>query len=137
MKMRRFDASRLRRASGVEVKVTGSQKQDYVEEELERAREDWPEKNGTSSGEVEGDEDSTNSETLGTVRRSQPNWCCKSKDAIKPYLQEMNVAYTTRLASTNRQDVAKFRVASGRARQAERRAGSGGKHRKMREKYSG
>ena len=47
--MRRFDVARLRCASGVEVEETGSWKQKFVEEVLERAREDCPE-SGTVVG---------------------------------------------------------------------------------------
>ena len=47
--MRRFDVARLRCASGVEVEETGYWKQKFVEEVLERAREDCPE-SGTVVG---------------------------------------------------------------------------------------
>ena len=90
---------------------------------LERAREGWPEDDTVvekwkvmRAALVD-----TALETLGRVRRSQPDWFRESEDIIRPYLQERNVAYTKWLANTNRQYLVKFREARSRARQAVRR----------------
>ena len=94
--MRRFDVSRLRSTSGVEVEETRFRKQEYVEGVLERAREGWPEDETVmEKWEVmRAALIDTALKTLGRVRSSQPDWFRESEDIIRPYLQERNVAYT-------------------------------------------
>ena len=95
--MRRFDVSRLRCTSGVDVEETRFRKQEYVEGVLERAREGWPE------DETVVEKWKVMRAALVEVRRSQPDWFHESEDIIRPYLQERNVAYAKWLVNNNGQ----------------------------------
>ena len=122
--VRRFDASGLRRVSRTGGGEVRSQRQEYVEGVVERAREEWPDE-GTVEEKWRAMRTAlvdTAGETLGKAKRSQPDWFLDADDTIRPFLQTRNAAYTKWLATGDRQELVKFREARGRARLEVRKA---------------
>ena len=140
--VRRFDVSSLRQVHSTQGEEARSQRQEYGKAVVERAREEWPDE-GTVEEKWRAMRTAlvdTADEMLGRAKRSQPDWFLESEDTIRQFLQARNAAYTKWLSTGDRQELAKFREARGRARLAVRRqrlSGSGGRHKRQRGKGLG
>ena len=116
--------SGLVQVSGEGEEVLGSTKQEYGKAVLERADRDWPDE-GTAEEKwkvVKTALVDVAEKALGRARRRQPDWFQEYEDTIRPYIQARNDANTKWLASSDREDLVRFRQARGRARQAVRQA---------------